>query len=216
MIKQHRKSLLITSFLTLLPLLAGILFWSRLPARLPTHWGFDGQIDGYSSRTFTVFALPLFLLATHWLCILATLKDPKNRRQNPKIFRLLLWVCPATSLLVGGMSYYAAFRPDLRADMLIALLLGLLFAALGNYIPKCRQNSTIGIRLKWTLESEENWNATHRFCGKVWLAGGVLMMLCALLPKALFMPVFMTLVFVISFLPIFYSYIYHKQQQKSI
>lgn len=216
MIKQHKKQLLITSFITLLPLLAGLALWRHLPARLPTHWGFDGQIDRYSSRAFTVFALPLFLLAVHWLCILATTKDPKNHRQNPKIFRLLLWVCPATSLLVGGMSYYAAFQPELRADMLIALLLGLLFAALGNYLPKCRQNSTIGIRLKWTLASEENWNATHRFCGKVWLAGGILMMLCAFLPEALFTPVFMTLVFVISFLPIFYSYIYHKQQQKSI
>ena len=61
--------------------------------------------------------------------------------------------------------------------------LGLMFAAIGNYFPKCRPNRTVGIRIIWTLGSEENWNATHRFAGKVWVIGGLIMVLAALLPE---------------------------------
>ena len=38
---------------------------------------------------------------------------------------------------------------------------GLLFMIIGNYLPKVKQNNTIGIRVVWTLQDEENWSATH-------------------------------------------------------
>ncbi len=60
---------------------------------------------------------------------------------------------------------------------------GLLFMVIGNYLPKVKQNNTIGIRVIWTLQDEENWNATHRFSGKLWMASGILCMLCGLLRK---------------------------------
>ncbi|MFQ8814402.1 MAG: SdpI family protein [Gallintestinimicrobium sp.] len=51
---------------------------------------------------------------------------------------------------------------------------------IGNYLPKVKQNNTIGIRVVWSLMDEENWNATHRFSGKLWMASGILCMLCGL------------------------------------
>ena len=38
---------------------------------------------------------------------------------------------------------------------------GLMFMVIGNYLPKVKQNNTIGIRVIWTLQDEENWNAAH-------------------------------------------------------
>lgn len=54
--------------------------------------------------------------------------------------------------------------------MLVPVLLGLLFLWVGNYFPKLRRNRTLGIKVSWTLGNEENWNRTHRFAGKVWVA----------------------------------------------
>lgn len=54
-------------------------------------------------------------------------------------------------------------------DLFIALIYygtSLLFIVIGNYLPKIRQNNTIGIRIVWTLQDEENWNATHSFSGR--------------------------------------------------
>jgi len=53
-------------------------------------------------------------------------------------------------------------------------LLGFAFAGMGIYMPKLKQNYYAGFKLPWTLESEENWNATHRLAGKIWPVGGLL------------------------------------------
>lgn len=54
------------------------------------------------------------------------------------------------------------------------------FIVIGNYLPKIKQNNTIGIRIILTLQDEENWNATHSFSGRIWRASGILCMLCTL------------------------------------
>ena len=68
-------------------------------------------------------------------------------------------------------------------DLFLALIYygtSLLFIVIGNYLPKIKQNNTIGIRIVWTLQDEENWNATHSFSGRIWRASGILCMLCTL------------------------------------
>ncbi len=68
MIKKNIWRLLISSVIILLPIVAGLLLWNSLPERIATHWGADGKADGWSGKTFTVFALPLIMLALHCVC----------------------------------------------------------------------------------------------------------------------------------------------------
>jgi uncharacterized membrane protein len=86
---------------------------------------------------------------------------------------------------------------------------------MGNYMPKCKQNRTIGVRIKWTLENEENWNATHRFTGKVMFFGGLLMMLCCFLPEFWGAGIALAIVFVCVLATYIYSYAYYKKQKKT-
>ena len=53
----------------LLPLLAGLVLWNRLPESVAIHFGPDGQPDGWSGRAFAVFFMPLFILAAHLLAV---------------------------------------------------------------------------------------------------------------------------------------------------
>ena len=117
---------------------------------------------------------------------------------------------PATSILVSGITYAVALGWKFRLAGLLYVGLGLMFAAIGNYFPKCRPNRTVGIRISWTLGSEENWNATHRFAGKVWVIGGLIMVLAALLPEVPGIIVTVLAVAALSILPIAYSYRYHR------
>lgn len=39
MIKQHKKMLILTSVITLLPIFIGLLLWRQLPASVATHFG---------------------------------------------------------------------------------------------------------------------------------------------------------------------------------
>lgn len=210
---RNKKSALLTSAVILLPVLAGLLLWNRLPERVVTHWGLDGTPDGWSSKAFAVFFFPLFLLAVHWVCLLVTAKDKGNREQNPKLTALVVWTTPVIGLFVSGIVYAAALGQTLNVGKCALLLLGVMFLVIGNYLPKCRPNRTIGIKVKWTFESEANWAATHRLAGRLWVAGGALFVICAFLPYAIMVWVCMAAVVPMTVIPILYSYFFHKKEK---
>ena len=116
-------------------------------------------------------------------------------------------------MVVNGAVYLAALGIDANPTMFAPLILGFSFMFIGNYMPKIKQNKTLGIKLKWTLNNEENWNATHRFAGKVWFFGGFLIIPCALLPESVVFFTSLPLVLGLAFAPMIYSYIYHKKQK---
>jgi len=210
MLKKNRGTLILTSTLTILPILAGLILWNKLPDQIATHWGAGGEVNGWSSKAFAVFGMPAFLLAMHWVCILATLADPKNKYIARKPFRLVVWIIPVISLLMSFIIYATALGADIRVDMIVTLFMGILFIAVGNYLPKCRQNYTIGIKLPWTIHDEENWNRTHRLAGRVWTIGGALILLTALIgqPMILFF-IFAAMVLI----PTVYSYLYYRKNR---
>ena len=212
--KNKKIKLIVSSLVILLPIAFGLIFWNQLPERIATHWGPDGNPDGWSSREFAVFALPLFLFAIHWLCVLVTSKDPKNKDKNQKAQSLVLFIIPILSLLVNGIMYMTALGMPLRVEMIMPVFFGLLFIVLGNYLPKCRQNYTIGIKISWTLNSEENWNATHRFAGKLWMIGGALIMLGVFLPATYIFVAFFVITMIMVIIPVIYSYRFYKKETK--
>ena len=209
MMKQYKKELIVSTLLALLPIAAGLLLWNRLPGQLATHWGMHGA-DRWSGKAAAVFLQPLLLLAAHYLVLFFVFRDAKNRNQSKKVVGLLFWMIPAGSILVSGITYAVALGWKFRLAGLLYVGLGLMFAAIGNYFPKCRPNRTVGIRVSWTLGSEENWISTHRFAGKVWVIGGLIMVLAALLPEVPGIIVTVLAVAALSILPIAYSYRYHR------
>lgn len=211
MIKQYKKELIASTVLALLPIAVGLLLWNRLPGQIVTHWSAGGA-DRWSGKATAVFLQPLLLLAAHYLVLFFVFRDAKNRNQSKKVVGLLFWMIPATSILVSGITYAVTLGWKFRLTSLIYAGLGLMFAAIGNYFPKCRPNRTVGIRIIWTLGSEENWNATHRFAGKVWVIGGFAMVLAALLPEVPGIIVMILAVAALSILPIAYSYRYHRMR----
>ena len=86
---------------------------------------------------------------------------------------------------------------------------GLIFIVVGSYLPKCKQNYTIGIKLPWTLNDEANWNNTHKFASKFWILGGILMATCGLLPENICLWAFFVIILIIALIPSIYSYMYY-------
>ena len=208
MIKKNLKTLIITSIVLLLPILAGLLLWNRLPEQMPTHWNAAGEVDGWSSKPFAVFGLPLILLAAQWLCVLATTTDPKRQNHSEKIYHLVFWIMPVLSIVLHAVTYLTVLGVGVRMEMVMPIFMGLLFVIIGNYLPKCKQNYTIGIKIPWTLNNEENWNKTHRFAGWLWTFCGVAIMFTGFFGGFwVFLPITLLMVLV----PVFYSYSLHRK-----
>lgn len=210
-LKQHKSKLIVSSILILLPIFAGLLIWNQLPDIIPTHWGPTGEPDGWSSKEFAVFGIPLFLFAIHWGGIWVTTMDKRNKNQSVKIVGLIFWICPLISFLGCAAVYMNSL--DIQFDM-VALpcgLVGIIFIVIGNYSPKCKHNYTIGIKLPWTLASEENWNATHRFASKIWVIGGLALFLLMFLPTEYTFLIMMVIMAVLVLIPTVYSYLYARK-----
>ena len=211
MLRKNWKTMTLTSLVLLLPMVIGLLLWQQLPDRMPSHWDINGNVDGWSSKPSTVFCFPGLLLAVHWLCLLASQADPKRHNYHRKMFALVLWICPVLSLVLSTLVYAAALGYEIRIEIILPLLMGVMFIIIGNLLPKCPQTYTMGIKLPWTLASEENWNKTHRFGGKVWVIGGILIMATALLGSFWLM---MAAVLVMAAAPTLYSYLYYRKHER--
>lgn len=212
--KEHKKLWIFTSILVLAPMLAGLILWNRLPDTMVTHWGADGVADGWSGKGFAVFVLPLILLAIHGMCLLATTIDKKNQNQSKKALQMILWIMPVTSWFSCGVVYFAALGKSMELIALVPAFMGLLFIIMGNYMPKVKQNRTLGIKLPWTLANEENWNKTHRYCGRIWVIGGLILIFCVFLPEKWMVSVMVPVLMVLAFAPVLYSFKLYRIHQK--
>lgn len=214
MLKKNKWRLWATSIVILLPMLFGIVFWNKLPEQMATNWGMNGQANDWHSRSFVVFGIPLFVWVLHLFCAIFTMKDPKNKEQSEKVMGMILWITPMVSLITCGIIYAIALGQDVSVDLVIWLFLGVLFVVIGNYLPKCKRNSTIGVRVKWALESEENWNATHRISGRIWVIGGLVMIIGTFIPQPFSTWILMGSTFLLALIPIAYSYWFSKKTIK--
>ena len=214
MLKKYSKTLIIATIVILLPMLAGIILWDQLPEKFPTHFNTAGEVDGWSSKAFGVFGFPLILVAVQWLCAVGSLKmDPKAENLEGKVFSLMLWFIPVLSLVMNALVYCTALGVDMNVQIIMPLLIGLLMVIIGNWLPKCKQTYTLGIKLPWTLADETNWNRTHRFAGPIWVAGGMVIMVSAFIGGMMLwvmLPVFVAMIAA----PTVYSYLLFKGKIK--
>ena len=212
MFKKNKWHLLLSSIVILLPIAFGFIFWDSLPEELTTHWGLDGTADGWMTKGATVCILPLILLAFHWLCFWASTKLPGTENQNPKILSMVLWIIPIVSLAANGTIYAVAFGKEINPIFFVFPLLGIMAIVIGNYLPKCKRSITTGIKVSWALQNEENWYATHRFGGKVYVIVGFVLLACMFLPTVAALCVGGVALLAMVIVPVVYSYRYYKKQ----
>ena len=215
MIKKNKKKLILTSIIILLPIVIGLILWNKLPDKIPTHWNAAGEVDGWSSKAFAVFGLPGFLLAVHWLCLLGTNADPKKQNIDGKVLHIVFWVCPVISVLGAVLMYGTALGMQFAVEKIIPSLVGITFIIIGNYLPKCKQSYTMGIKLPWTLNDEDNWNRTHRLGGKLWVVCGLVLIVSMVLPSSFIIAAFLVIITVAVLVPTVYSYLLFKKKQNA-
>ena len=191
-------------------MLVGVLLWNKLPDTVATHFGSNGEANGWSSKAFAVFGLPAFLFVVHIFCVAVTLNDPKKRNIGKMMLTMIFWIVPVCSIIANGSTFAYALGIQVDFNLVVGGMLGILFLVLGNYMSKNQQNYTVGIRLPWTLNSEENWNKTHRLASKLWVAAGIVFLLNIFLRSDVILIGALVLTVVI---PAVYSFILYKKEQ---
>jgi uncharacterized membrane protein len=215
-IKPTLKTEILPLAIMLFSIITSIYFYFNFPARIPIHWNFAGQPDGYGSGQNQAIFFPLLIIGMYFLFLFLPYLDPKRARYEQfgktyHIFRAAILLVLAFIYFITGLS---ALGYNIRIDFWIPFLIGVLFMVLGNYMGKLKPNWFMGIRTPWTLSSEEVWNKTHRFGGKMFMVGGALIMIEGLLPASWRLPIFIAALTIILFGTVVYSYIVYLAEKK--
>jgi uncharacterized membrane protein len=216
LIKQMKKfgpNLLIALFLLLMPLGYAAYIYSTLDPnkQIPTHFNINGIADAWGSRE-TIFLGPGIMAAVGLFTylILSNLKniDPKRyKAEDDGMFKKFALFMVLFLSILGVIITQSATNNNGNITKILLPFIGLAFAAMGWYMPKLHQNYFAGFKLPWTLENVDNWNATHKLAGKVWLYGGILQAFATLvLPNKLALIAFLAIVFVMVIVPTIFSY----------
>ena len=212
------KTTVITSFLLILiASAAGLLLWNQLPEQMASHWGVNDQVNGYMSRFWGVFLLPIMTTGMLILFLVVPSIDPlkANVAQFRDTFNTFITLIIAFMIYIHSLTLlwnmgFTGFR--MSAAMLPAM--GLLFIFMGVLISKAKRNFFIGIRTPWTLSSDHVWNETHRLGGKLYMAAGILALLGGFFPDYAIWFIMFPLI-AASFVSVIYSYILFRAESNS-
>ena len=201
--KLRKDSIISIVASILLVVIFNLLFYDKMPAELPTHWNFQGQADDYSSKFHAMVVIQGFLvLMNAFLCFMLD-SDPKNNKQYNLVMTISKLSMPAIMLLIYIITVMAGFGREVKVSTILPIFIGLLFIAIGNYLPKIKRNYTMGIKLPWTLNSDENWRRTHRLGGICFVIIGLCLILSVFLKSEI---VFLVPLILGGIIPAIYSY----------
>ena len=189
--------------------------WGVLPEKIPTHWNFEGEIDSWGSKKSAIY-MALFPVITYLTFLIIPKIDPKKKLQQmgAKYQQLKFVFLVFTSALAIAILYIT--KTQNFQSFRVEILIGFLFILLGNYFQTVKPNYFIGIKTPWTLESESVWRKTHQLGGKLWLFGGILIVLLSLLLNKKYSNIAMlSIVAIVSIIPIVYSYTTFKKEAKN-
>ncbi|NBK96585.1 MAG: DUF1648 domain-containing protein [Erysipelotrichia bacterium] len=212
---KNKKALIISSIACLFPIAIGLIFYSQLPEQIPIHWNATGEIDNYANKPIALFGFPFGLLLMHIFVLWAMDKDPKYQNIPKVMYTLMYCFIPILTNFICCFTINAALPNglDINITKATSLFIGILFLFIGNYLPKCKQSYTVGIKTPWALDDEENWNKTHRLAGFIWSITGLMMLLTIFLPAKFMMAYILILVFIMGFIPYIYSYFLYRKKK---
>ena len=167
--------------IVLAPFIYLAIIWNTLPEKVPTHWNYKGEVDKWGDKYSLIALLFLLPVLTYVLMVVVPKIDPKKKieQMGGKYYQLKFILVLFMSML-AFIILHLTQNPSVSSPNLIAIPLGILFIALGNYFKVIQPNYFIGIRTPWTLESKEVWKLTHIMAGKLWIVGGLLIVLGSL------------------------------------
>ncbi|HLI70204.1 MAG TPA: SdpI family protein [Ktedonobacteraceae bacterium] len=190
-----------------------------LPDRVPIHWGFNGQADGYGPKWIGTFLYPLMSAGIYVLIRVLLEASPRlgGREQtaaNLQIGKIILTAIMLFLLVIQLSNIAQALGVSFDTLMVVTLALSVLFIFLGNYMGKMRRNFWMGIRTPWTLASSLVWERTHRLGGWLFVAVGLIGIPCSFIPALRFWGILAPLIVVSLFLYVYSYFCYRRVTQE--
>ena len=212
-----RTTIFVTIFLITFAMAFSLSVYNRLPDQMASHWNTANQVDGYMSRFWGAFLMPVVAVAMLLLFLVIPGIDPlkANIAQFREYFNtfIVLIIAFLAYMHVLTMLWNLGYDQfNMGAAMLPAM--GLLFIFAGVMMREAKRNFFIGIRTPWTLSSDRVWYETHRIGSTLFIISGILAFLGAFFANYavwfILVPVLASTVFLLV-----YSYVLYQRETNS-
>ncbi len=211
-LKPNLKTELTPILFIVLISIFSLYFYNHFPQSVAVHWNIRGRADGFASRSFAAFLPPLFNLIIYLLLLFIPYFDPQ--RSNYSKFRGAYHIVKAALLFFLSLVYifmgYNALGCNLPAHIFIPLSVGFFFILLGFYLKDIKPNWFLGIRLPWTLSSDDVWMRTHRYGSKIFIVNGLIIVLVTFFPQSFIYFMFLFVILTLSI--VIYAYLIYKNR----
>ncbi len=209
--KKSTSHLLIALLLLAIPFGYAAYIYPSLPETIPTHFNIKGEADAYGGKNSIFLGPGIMAVAGIFVFfVLSNIKslDPKRyKEQDDSLYKKFALFTVAFLSLISCIIIFSSSNQSIDISKLLLPALGLSFAGFGWYMPKIHQNYFAGFKLPWTLENENNWNETHKLAGKIWVYGGFIQAIAALLlPNKAGFIVFFSITLIMVVIPSVFSY----------
>ncbi len=176
--------------IVILAWVAAFLALPYLPEIIPVHWNVYGEADGFSGRIVGAFGVPAIISRTMLLLMVLPRYDSVQVSLEAfrDIYAMMLFTVILLLFSVELAALASAAGTGLPIAVVMPALIGLLFVVTGALMPHLGRNTTIGIRLPWTVRNEIVWTKTHQHAGPLFMAGGVFIILASLVAGRWAMP----------------------------
>lgn len=196
-------------------LAAAVYLYPQLPERVPSHWNIQGEVDGYSSRFWGAFGIPLMNVGIYLMMLFLPIIDPRrdNYLKFAGAYRVMRVVMVCFFTVLYAVVILAVKGYPVSVDRIVPLGVSVLFIIIGNYMGRFQHNYFVGIKVPWTLANETVWRKTHRLAGPLWVVAGLLGVVGAIIGGTAAMWFLLVPLLLATVIPVVYSFIIYKKLQ---
>ncbi len=216
--KFNLKKELPLILITMIPAIFLWYVWKELPMEVPLHWNIQGEVDRYGSKNELIWLTTLLPIFMYLLFLFVPLIDPKKKiaMMGGKFYTIRFFLTLFLSVLFTFI-IYSVKEQTLTNPNYLFMIIGIFYVVLGNYFKTIKPNYFIGIRTPWALENETIWKNTHRLAGKLWVIGGLLIIIsCFVFNQETALAIFLIITAIITLIPVSHSYFQFKKLASTV
>lgn len=169
------KYFIITSVVCLLPILLGILIWDKLPDTMAIHFDINGNPDGFASKGFTVFGLPVLMVVMQGIGCFVTDLNAKKYGEAKKFDNIVRWIIPSMTIILELATFGVGLGYSIDMRIVATVILGVMFLLMGSYMPELHYVKNYDIDM-------DKARKINKFLGTESVVMGILFLISAFLP----------------------------------
>jgi len=209
-----RKSELAILGIILISFLIGFYLYPQMTEKMASHWGIEGEVNGYLPKFWGLFIMPIISLGLFLLFIMIPKIDPlkQNIAKFRKYFDGFVLLITVFLFYLFLLTIFWNFGFTFNIVQFLIPAFAVLLYYTGILLEKSKRNWFIGIRTPWTLSSDKVWEKTHKLGGKLFKIVGIVSLIgIVFIPYAFYLILFS--MFAVLIYIVVYSYFEYKKRK---